>query len=100
MRDYELMWILSGSVSDEDGDIFMGTVQELVTKSGGTVTSTEFWGRRSMAYPIENNREGAYYLAKFTSTPDKVQEIDHAIGLDQSVIRHIMVKDEIHKLGR
>lgn len=100
MRDYELMWILAGSVSDEDADTVMGTVQELVTKSGGTVTSTEFWGRRSMAYSIENNGEGSYYLAKFKLNPDKAQEIDHVIGLNQSVIRHIMVKDEIHKLGR
>ena len=100
MRDYELMWILPGSTSDDDGDSVLDRVKELVTNGGGDVKSAEFWGRRTLSYAIQKHREGAYYLAKFSMDPSHAQEIDRAMVADQAVIRHLMVKDELHKVGR
>lgn len=96
MRDYELMWILPGASSDEDGEKSMETVKSLITDNGGEVKSVALWGRRSLSYPIKKNSEGAYYLARFSIDPATTPELNRILEADQSVLRHLLMKEE-HK---
>ncbi len=97
MRDYELMWILPGATSDEDGEKSVETVKDLITKNGGEVASAALWGRRSMSYPIKKNGEGAYYLARFSIDGSATPEINRVMEADQSVLRHLLVREERKK---
>ena len=94
MRDYEVMWILGGEASEEDGEASVARLSELVQGSGGEVTHTEFWGRRTFAYPIDKNVEGAYYLARFSAEPQAVGTVERAILADQAIIRHLLTRLE------
>ncbi len=93
MREYELMWILPGASSDEDGQKSVETVTSLITDNGGEVSSAELWGRRSLSYPIKKNAEGAYYLARFSIEPSATPAINKAMDADQAVLRHLIVKE-------
>lgn len=97
MRDYELMWILPGSVSDEDGEKSIDTVKSLVSDNGGDVKSAGLWARRTLSYPIKKNSEGAYYLARFSIEPAATPGIAKAMEANQDVLRHILVKEERKK---
>ena len=66
MRHYELMWILGAASSEADGTASVERVKALVTSRGGQVPKAEFWARRTMAYPVKGNREGAYFVARFS----------------------------------
>ncbi len=94
MRDYELMWILGGETSEDDGEASVGTVSKLVEDSGGEVIHTELWGRRTLAYPIDKNVEGVYYLARFSIEPDSLSGVKDAIVADQAIIRHLLTRLE------
>ena len=94
MRDYELMWILGGETSEDDGETSVGTVSRLVEDSGGEVIHTELWGRRTLAYPIDKNVEGVYYLARFSIEPDSLSGVKDAIVADQAIIRHLLTRLE------
>ena len=88
------MWILPGSSTDEEGAGSIETVTGLVTGQGGEMVSAEPWGRRTLSYPIEKNTQGAYFLAKFRIDGAKAQEIDRAVEADQSIIRHLVVRQD------
>ena len=92
MRDYEVMWILGGDASEEDGEASVARVSKLVVDSGGEVTHTGFWGHRTLAYPIDKNVEGAYYLARFAVEPDALDDFERGIAADQAIIRHLLTK--------
>ena len=86
------MWILGGEASEEDGEASVDRVSEAVRGGGGEVTHTEFWGHRALAYPINKNVEGAYFLARFSAEPDALDAVGRAISADQTVIRHLLTR--------
>ena len=94
MRKYELVWILGGDTGEEQGTESIEKITSLVTDAGGEVSSTDVWGKRTLAYPIKKNNEGYYLQANFEVEGTRAQEIEHAIDADQSIIRHLLVRDE------
>jgi len=94
LRDYEMMWILGGEASEEDGEASVANVSRLLAESGGEVARTEFWGHRTLAYPIDKNVEGAYYLARFAAEPDTLDDIERGMSADQAIIRHLITKQK------
>lgn len=94
MRHYELMWILGAASSEGDGVASVERVRSLVTSRGGEVQKAEFWARRTMSYAIKGNREGAYFVARFSVDGKQAPEIERAMHNDQTVIRHMLVRAE------
>ncbi len=95
MRKYELVWILGSEADDEQGTESVEKITSLVAGVGGEVSGTDIWGKRTLAYPILKNTEGYYLQANFEIDGAKAPELDRAIGADQSIIRHLLVRDEI-----
>ena len=95
MRKYELVWILGGEADEEQGTASVEKITMLITDSGGEVSGTDVWGKRPLAYPIQKNTEGYYLQANYEIDGSKAQELDRALDADQSVIRHLLVRDEI-----
>ena len=94
MRHYEVMWILGGEASEEDGEASVARLSKAVGDGGGEVTHTEFWGRRTLAYPIDKNVEGIYYLARFSTEPQALNDVERAMSADQAIIRHLLTRSE------
>ena len=64
MRDYELAFIIQPTVDDEGVTGVVEKVTQYVQTVNGEVTSVDVWGRRNLAYPINNHREGIYVLVQ------------------------------------
>ena len=94
MRKYELVWILGGDVDEEHGTESIEKITSLVIDAGGEVTGTDIWGKRALAYPIKKNSEGYYLQANFEIDGPQAQDFERAIYADQSIIRHLLVRDE------
>jgi small subunit ribosomal protein S6 len=69
-------------------------VQGLVTQRGGTVESVDTWGRKRLAYPVGRFRDGYYILNRVQLPPTAAVEIERALKLTESVIRHLLVRSE------
>src|SRR3979490_317665 len=68
--------------------------QALVTQRGGTVDNVDTWGRKRLAYPIGRFRDGFYILSRLQLPPTAAVEIERALKLTESVIRHLLVRSE------
>jgi small subunit ribosomal protein S6 len=95
LRKYELVWILGSEADEEQATESAEKITSLVAGVGGEVSGTDIWGKRTLAYPILKNTEGYYLQANFEIDGAKAPELDRAIGADQSIIRHLLVRDEI-----
>ena len=95
LRKYELVWILGNDAGEEQGTESVEKITSLVTGAGGEISGTDVWGKRTLAYPIQKNTEGYYLQANFELDGIKTQELERAIDADQSIIRHLLVRDEI-----
>jgi small subunit ribosomal protein S6 len=94
VRDYELMVVLDPNLDDAAIEALNTRIQTLVTQRGGTVENVDTWGRKRLAYPIGRFRDGVYILSRLQLPPTAAAEIERALKLTESVIRHLLVRAE------
>jgi small subunit ribosomal protein S6 len=87
MRQYELMVILDPETEERTVATSLEKFLKVITTDGGTVDTTDIWGRRRLAYEIKKRSEGIYAVVNFTCEPATAQELDRQLGLNESVLR-------------
>ena len=66
-----------------------------LVETQGTVAAIDDWGKRRLAYPINDLNEGHYVLMTFTSAPELPAELDRVLKITEGVIRSMIIcKDE------
>ncbi len=94
MPKYELMYILSSAVSDNDVPPIIDEVNKFITDNGGTILSQEMMGKKKLAYPIKKTRNGFYVLQTFNLDGRKLQPLDDKLRSIESIIRYLAVNVE------
>ena len=51
---------------------------------------TNEWGKRKLAYPINDEPDGYYTLYTFTSTPDVPAEVERVLNITDGVLRSLV----------
>lgn len=87
LRSYELMMIHRPELTEPDVRTLVGEVEGVIS-SAGSVTGTDFWGKRRFAYEIDHIHEGFYSVIEFESGTEIVETLDRALGLHDAVVRH------------
>ena len=67
--NYEVVFILNPNLNEEATAKLVEKFKTLI-ESKGTLGEVNEWGKRHLAYPINDLNEGYYVLMTFTSTPD------------------------------
>lgn len=93
MPGYELVFILNANLSEDDFTRVLGKVNDQITKLGGTVTETNQWGKRRLAYPIKKQAEGNYVLEKVQINQTALKELDASLKLSEDVLRYLFVRE-------
>ena len=75
MAKYETMLVTSPTLDEEASAALIGKFKSLI-EANGTIDSVDDWGKRRLAYPIEDNTEGVYTVIKFSSSPDFPAELE------------------------
>lgn len=94
MRRYELTYIIHPDTNPDEVSTLMEQVESWVSAGDGTIQKVSDWGRRRMAYPIENQREGHYVHLEVDIEPENVKQIERNLTLNEQVLRHLMVRAE------
>ncbi|MCY7695820.1 30S ribosomal protein S6 [Bacillus altitudinis] len=94
MRKYEVMYIIRPTVDDEAKKAVIDRFNNVLTSNGAEITGTKDWGKRRLAYEINDFREGFYQIVNVQSNAAAVQEFDRLAKISDDIIRHIVVKEE------
>lgn len=95
MRDYEVVYIFNSELEDEDVESKLDSYHERLTDDGsGEITAVEDWGKRQLAYPIEDQENGRYVVAQFSIEPEALDEFERVLKLDGDLLRHLVVLHE------
>lgn len=95
MKRYELFYLTSGSIPDNQSDGLRNTVNKLITDNGGKVVAEESWGRKRLAYPVKGERQGSYFLADFDMETLKVQALSQKLKLQNEILRYLLMEKNI-----
>lgn len=94
MKKYEIMYIVRPNIEDEAKKALVERFDNVLTTQGAEIIESKDWGKRRLAYEIEDFRDGLYHLVKVNSNPEAVQEFDRLAKISGDIIRHIVVKEE------
>ena len=92
--NYEVVYIMDPALGEEAIAAMIEKFKALV-ETQGTVAAIDDWGKRRLAYPINDLNEGHYVLMTFTSAPELPAELDRVLKITEGVIRSMIIcKDE------
>ena len=94
MRRYELMLVVRPDTADEQVDAIVDRATRSVTTAGGQIVKRSPWGRRRLAYPIGQYREGSYHILLFDAPADAVLELERGLNISEEVMRHLVTRVE------
>jgi small subunit ribosomal protein S6 len=94
MRRYELMLVMRPDTADEQVDAIVDRATRSVTAAGGQIVKRSPWGRRRLAYPIGQHREGSYHILLFEAPSDAVLELERGLNITEEVMRHLVTRVE------
>jgi len=92
MANYEVLYILSPSISEEERDNTIAKFKDYVESNGGSVAGIDKWGLKPLAYPIKFKNEGHYVLMNYASSGETSIAMGKLMLINDNILRHIIVK--------
>lgn len=96
LRNYEAVYIFDSALEEpqitEKLDRYHGLVAD--EETGGEVAAVDHWGRRQLAYPIEDRENGYYVVSHFSTAAERLPEFERILRLDDDLLRYLVVINE------
>ena len=93
MSHYETVMVLNTKLGEEATNALVEKFKTLIEQNG-TINNVDVWGKRRLAYALEDETEGYYTLIDFTSNPDFPAELDRIYKITDGVLRSMIVAKE------
>jgi small subunit ribosomal protein S6 len=93
MRHYEIVFMVHPDQS-EQVPAMVERYKSLIEGGNGTIHRLEDWGRRQLAYPIQNLVKAHYILLNVEITQDVLNELVDLFRFNDAILRHLVVKKD------
>lgn len=95
MRYYELLYIVNPNLEDERVNSIIEEIGTEINNYNVNIINHHIWGKKRLAYPVNNNKYGIYILLQFEAEKfDFLNEFERYLILSKTVIRHQIVRLE------
>ena len=93
INSYEVMFIADVSNGEAATEATVGKFVSLI-EANAEVIDVAKWGKRRLAYPINDMPEGFYTVVTFKAEPSFPQELERLMNIDESVMRSLVLRLE------
>ncbi len=90
---YETIFIVDMTKGEEAVNALVEKFTSLIS-SAGEVAKVDAWGKRRLAYEIDDLNEGYYVLVEFTANPDFPAELNRQFKITDGILRYLVIKQE------
>ena len=94
MAFYEHVVITRPDISPAQVDTFVEEMTNFLKEKGATVGRTEYWGLRSLAYPIKKQRKGHYSCINIDAPAEAIHELERRQRISEDVMRYLTIRAE------
>ncbi len=91
--NYEVLYVINPTLGEEETAALVAKFKELA-EGRGTVTEVDEWGKRKLAYPINDLEEGYYVLMTFSADAAFPAELDRKMRIDTGIMRSMIISKE------
>ena len=88
---YEALFIVDMSEGEGGVKPLVEKFRNLISENA-EITGINEWGKRILAYPINDKKEGYYVLVNFSSKPDFPAELERIFGITEGIMRYMVIR--------
>ena len=92
MAFYESVVITRPELTESQVENLTNELIGIITTENGKVQSTENWGLRNLAYKINKNKKGHYFLINIDCNPSAIYEYERQMRINEDIIRFLTIK--------
>lgn len=93
LHSYETIMVIDSTLDEETVKGLQEKFTSLIA-ANGTVESVDEWGKRRLAYEINDKTEGFYVLVNFTADPDFPKELDRQYKITDGILRTLIIRKD------
>ena len=91
---YEIMFIVKTDIDEKTQKDVVKTFEKVLTDMKAKINNTKDMGQKKLAYPINKQLRGNYYVFNVEASTDEVKEFDRKARIDENILRHIIIREE------
>ncbi|UPG88795.1 30S ribosomal protein S6 [Luteibacter aegosomaticola] len=91
MRHYEVVFLVHPDQS-EQVPAMIERYKTLIEGDNGKIHRLEDWGRRQLAYPIENLAKAHYVMLNIEVSQNALNELETGFRFNDAVLRHLVIR--------
>jgi len=91
-NQYELTYVISGVVKQNQVDDIVRKVTQFVKDNGGDVLEVDEWGNQRLAYEIDKKRSGYYVNMYFRAPGDLIPKLERQLKINDDVLRFLALR--------
>lgn len=93
LKKYETIFIIDSEVGEETTKALVEKFKSLIETSA-QLENIDEWGKRKLAYEINDKNEGYYVLANFSSEPNFPAELERVYKITEGILKYIIINKE------
>ena len=94
MNKYEIMFIVKTDIDEKTQKDTVSAFEKVLTNMKAKVVSNKDMGQKKLAYPINKQLRGNYYVFNVEASAEAVKEFDRKAKIDENILRHIVIREE------
>lgn len=92
MRKYEIMYVVQPTIEEDAKKALVERFDSVLTENGSEIIESKEWGKRRLAYEINDFREGYYQLVTLNATEEALNEFTRLANINEDIIRHMAIR--------
>lgn len=89
---YEGMFIFDSGRYGRDPEGVSGAISKMIEEVGGEVLVSRLWEERRLAYPLNGQKKGTYWLTYFRVEGQQLPKITRQSDLNDNILRSLLLK--------
>ena len=94
MRQYETMVLLSPELDEDAVEKKIQGVENHLKENGSEIISVDRLGKKRLAYPINKQRHGTYFVVTYKAENEVISEMEQGMRLDEETFRYMTTRIE------
>ncbi len=91
VHDYETMFIVNATLEEDAMRAIVDKFKALIEANAEIVEYNE-WGKRKLAYPIDDINDGFYVLVNYKAEAAFVAELDRNFNIADGILRSMTIR--------
>lgn len=92
MSYFEIMIVIRPEMEPDEYEEILSGISSTITTNGGILGKVIDWRKRRLAYEIDKQVEGHYYLVYFSGRGTIIPELEHFFRVNDTILRFMTVR--------